>query len=67
MNMDDDLDSIYCADDDQYRVYCNIFDKLVIERCYKNYPKAGTHMKNIHKRQRLNITIMNNSSKSYLS
>ena len=25
-------DVIYCADDDEYRVYCDICDKLCIER-----------------------------------
>ena len=29
----------YCADDEEYRVYCNICDKLRIERFYKNHLK----------------------------
>ena len=32
---------IYCADDDEYRVYCPICDKFCIERCFKNHLKSG--------------------------
>ena len=45
---------IYCPEDDEYRVYCEICDKLCIERYYKNHLKSGTHTKNFYKRQRLN-------------
>ena len=34
---------IYCADDDEYRVYCDICDKLCMERFYK------THINNKYK------------------
>ena len=34
---------IYCADDDEYRVYCEICDKLCVERYYKNHLKSQTH------------------------
>ena len=47
---------IYCADDEEHRVYCNISDKLCIERYYTNHLKSGTHSNNIYKRQPLNIT-----------
>ena len=47
---------MYCADDDQYRVYCEIFVKLCIERYYKNHLRSGTHTKNFWERQRLNNT-----------
>ena len=40
---------IYCADDDEYRVYCDICDKLSIERFYKNHLKSQTHINNIRK------------------
>ena len=40
---------IYCADDDEYRVYCNFCDKLCIERYYKNHFKSQTHNNNIRK------------------
>ena len=42
---------IYCEDDGEYRVYCDICDKLCIERFYKNHLKSQTHIKNFHKRQ----------------
>ena len=34
---------IYCADDYEYRVYCEICDKLCVERYYKNHLKSQTH------------------------
>ena len=44
---------IYCADDDEYRIYCDNCDKLFIERFYKNHPKPGTDNTSIRKRQQL--------------
>ena len=31
----DNYEVIYCPGDDEYRVYCNICDKLCIERYYR--------------------------------
>ena len=45
----DNQEVIYCEDDGEYRVYCNICDKLCIERFCKNHPKSGTHFTNIRK------------------
>ena len=45
---------IYCPEDDENRIYCDICDKLCIERYYKNHLKSGTHRNNFYKRQRLN-------------
>ena len=36
-------EAIYCPEDNEYRVYCNICDKLCIERYYKNHLKSQTH------------------------
>ena len=44
-----DIEAIYCADDDEYRIYCNICGKLVTERYYKNHLKSQTHTNNIIK------------------
>ena len=44
---------IYC-EDGEYRVYCNICDKLRNKRVYKNHLKSGTHINSIRKRQQLN-------------
>ena len=44
-------EGIYCVDDDEYRVYCKVCDKLCIERFYKNHLKSGTHINNFYKRQ----------------
>ena len=38
---------IYCQEDDEGRVYCNICDKLCIERYYKNHLKSQTHKNNL--------------------
>ena len=55
----DKYEVIFGADDDEYRVYCEICDKLCIERYYKNHLKSGTHTNNFFKRQRLNNTNKN--------
>ena len=41
---------IYCPDDDEYRKYCEICDKLCIERYYKKHLKSGTQTNNFAKR-----------------
>ena len=46
---------IFCADDDEYRVFCEICDKLCIEWVYKNQLETGTHNTNILNRQQKNI------------
>ena len=45
---------IYCEDDGEYRVYCNICDSLCIERFYKNHLKSKTHIDNIRKIEEIN-------------
>ena len=42
---------IYCDDDGEYRVFCNICDGLCIQRFYKNHLKSQTHIHNIHKKK----------------
>ena len=42
----------YCEDDGDYRTYCEIFDKLCIERYYKKHLKSQTHTNYIYKRLR---------------
>ena len=49
----DNYEVIYCADDNGYRIYCDICDKLCIERFYKNHLKSITHTNNNRKRQQL--------------
>ena len=46
---------IYCADDKEYRIYCEICDKLCIERVIKSHLKSQTHTNNNSKRQKLNL------------
>ena len=45
---------IYCEDDNEYRVYCNICDRLCIQRFYKNHLKSQTHINNIRKIEEIN-------------
>ena len=42
---------IYCVDDGENTLYCDIYDKLCIERFYKNHLKSQTHINNIRKRE----------------
>ena len=49
----DDCEVIYCPEDDEYRVYCNICDNLCIERFYKNHLISQTRSKSTHKRQQI--------------
>ena len=42
---------IYCEDDGEYRVYCDICDSLCIQRFYKNHLKSKTHINNIRKKK----------------
>ena len=45
---------IYCEDDGEYRVYCNICDSLCIERFYKNHLKSKTQLNNLRKIEEIN-------------
>ena len=43
---------LFCADDDEYRVYYDICDNLCIENYYKNHLNSQTH-KNIFFKKRI--------------
>ena len=45
---------IYCPEDDEYRVYCEVCVKLCIKRFYKNHLKSKTHINNIRKIEEIN-------------
>ena len=47
---------IYCEDDGEHRVDCDICVKFCIERFYKNHLKPGTQTNNFYKKQRLKNT-----------
>ena len=47
----DNYEDIFCADDDENRVYCESCDRLCIERYYKNLLKSGAHTNNFYKRE----------------
>ena len=44
---------IFCADDNVYRIYCEICDELCIERYYKNHLESGTDTNNFYERQQV--------------
>ena len=41
---------IYCSDDGEYRILCDVCDNLCIKRFYKNHLNSGTHNINFRKR-----------------
>ena len=51
--MDEDISkqAIYCEDDGEYRIYCDICDNLCFVRFYKNHLKLRTHINNINKKK----------------
>ena len=46
--------TIYCPEDNEYRVFCDICDNFCIQRFYKNHLKSRTHINNIRKTEKLN-------------
>ena len=53
MNIDSvNFEVIYCADDDECRAYCEVCDKLCIERFYSSHLKSVTHTNTNHKKQK---------------
>ena len=55
-------EAIYCADDDEYRLFFNICDKLCLERFYENHLKSRTHLTNLRQREQLKSSYTNNLS-----
>ena len=51
----DNFAVLYCPEDNEYRVYCDICDNLCIEPFYKNHPKSQTHTNNTRKRQQISM------------
>ena len=44
------MEPIYCVEDDNYRVYCDICDKFCIDRYYQNHLKSQTHLNNLRQK-----------------
>ena len=53
MDSDEQL-IVYCPEDNEYKVYCDVCDNFCIERFYKNHLKSRTHLNNIRKIQEIN-------------
>ena len=49
----DNYEVIYCPEEDEYKVYCDVCDKLCIQRFYKNHLKSKTYINNIRKIEQL--------------
>ena len=48
------MEPLYCPEDETYRIYCDICDKLCIDRYYQNHLKSQAHLNNLRKK---NLTI----------
>ena len=51
----DNYEVLYCADDINYRMNCEVCDKICIERYYKKHLESGTHTNNFYKRQQIKV------------
>ena len=51
--MDCENQQVFYCEYGEYRVYCEVCDKLCIERFYKNHLKSQTHINNIRKIEQL--------------
>ena len=49
---------IYCGDDGEYGVPCNICDMLCMKRFYKNYLKSSTHPTILRKKTTIKQLLM---------
>ena len=58
--MDKNQEVIYCEDDGEYRIYCNICDKLCFERFYRKHLNSETHTNNNCKK-RINKKMISNN------
>ena len=52
----DNKEKMYFEDDDEYRIYCRVYDKLAIDRYYNNHLNSQTHIYNFRTKQQLNNT-----------
>ena len=43
------MEPIYCPEDDTYRIYCDIRDKICIDKFYQNHLKSQTHLNNLRR------------------
>ena len=50
----DNQEIIYCAGDNEYRIYCDNCDNLAIDRYCNNHLKSQTHLNKFHESQRVN-------------
>ena len=57
----DNQEAIYCEDDGECIIYCNICDKLCIERFYRKNLKSQTHTDKFHKKRTIKKIFISNS------
>ena len=50
----DNKEAVYCEDDGEHRVFCNICDNLCMERFRETHLKSQTYTNTTRKKQQLN-------------
>ena len=61
--MNDENEQVIICEDGECRIYCDVCDKLCIERFNENHLKSQTHTNNIRKRQQLKKSFQEISQK----
>ena len=56
---------IFCPEEDENRLYCEVCDKLCIERFYENLLKSSTHTNNFCKTFQMNFIKVNECNICY--
>ena len=58
MEEENNYQPIYCEDDNEYRIHCDVCDIFCIVRFYKNHLKSQTHTNNINKKNLFQIFLL---------
>ena len=54
-----DEEKVYCADENEYRIHCDVCDKFAIIKSHNNHLKTQTLISNLYRKQQLIKTITN--------
>ena len=63
----DNQEELYFADDDEYRIFCNICEKIVMDRNYNNHLKSSTHIFVKENNFLKQIQVIHHNSKLYFT
>ena len=64
--MNSDNQQVNYCEDGEYRVYCEVCDKLCIERFYKSHLKSGAHLNNIREKKIINFYLYFDGTKTMI-